>query len=294
MGNVISDRNGLRPVFRVGAEYVVKFSPNPEILQEAENILFLNQHSQVRTPKVYAAFSQQGGNPLNHPMCEDIVYHYLVMEYIEGGHLDHDKYVALDPEDKDKICAKIAEQLQLLRSIPPPSPGYYGRVMHQGWMPGFPVVCVTRKDMCGPYDTYEDFISAMFTAATGCAAVCEPTSPDFTPVQRLGLTNFKHTLTECAGHEPTLTHLDLKLENIMVRPVQGVNGIDYEVTLIDWESLGWMPAWMEAVTVLQRSVFATKLDKWRFLWGVSQGIKPFHMGPATFFNELEDTGILHL
>jgi len=33
MGNVISHKNGLRPVFRVSAEYVVKFSPSPEILQ---------------------------------------------------------------------------------------------------------------------------------------------------------------------------------------------------------------------------------------------------------------------
>lgn len=249
-------------------------------------MLFLNQHSQVRTPKVYAAFSQQGGNPLNNPTCEDTIYHYLVMEFIEGGSLSHERWMVLDQEDQEKICSKIAEQLQLLRSIP--SPGYYGRIMHQGWMPTFSLFRIRCADMCGPYDTYEDCISAMYTTAEARAAVCT-IKPEFSAEQRLALTNFKHTLTECAGHEPTLTHLDLKLENIMVRSVQGANGTveDYDVVLIDWASLGWLPAWMEAVTVLQRPIFERKLDKRAFVWGLSQGIKPFHVGPATFVHKLE-------
>jgi serine/threonine protein kinase len=226
-------------------------------------------------------------------MCELVEYHYLVMEFIEGGSLSHNRWLALDQKDQEKVTLRIAEQIQLLRSVP--SEGYYGRIMHQGWEPEFSLFRIRMADMCGPYSTYEDCIMALYATAEARAAV-STMAPDFYPDQLLALTNLKHTLTNCAGHEPTLTHLDLKLENIMVRPIQGAKGKveDYEVVLIDWACLGWLPAWMEAVTVLQRPIFRSQLDTDAFIWGLSQGIKPFHIGVASFFNSLADSVVYHI
>jgi hypothetical protein len=215
------------------------------------------------------------------------------MEFIEGGSLSHERWLALNQQDQGKIASKIARQIRLLRAVP--SEGYYGRIMHQGWMPEFSLFRIRCAEMCGPYNTYDDCISALYATADARAAVSTMT-PDFSPDQLLALTNFKNTVMECAGYEPRLTHLDLKLENIMVRPVQGESGTveDYEVVLIDWACLEWLPAWMEAVTVLQRPDFASRLDYWAFVWGLSQGFEQFHLGVASFFNSLADSLVYHI
>jgi hypothetical protein len=89
-------------------------------LQEAENLLFLEKHSRVRTPKLYAAFSQPR-KPFD--------VHYLVTEFIEGEIFDEAKWLALDDDARETICLKLSEQFQRLRDVP--AEGYYGRVYHQ-------------------------------------------------------------------------------------------------------------------------------------------------------------------
>jgi thiamine kinase-like enzyme len=57
---------------------------------------------------------------------------------------------------------------------------------------------------------------------------------------KLGLSNSTYT-------RPTLTHMDPRPENIVIRPIDDANGEgekDRDVTLIDWKHCGWMPAYM--------------------------------------------------
>lgn len=167
------------------------------------------------------------------------------MEFIEGDTLDYKKWINLSEEARTKICSKLSDQLHLLRSVP--SEGYYGRVHNQGWRPLLCLFRVRAKEMCGPYNTYENCISAMYTAAKLQASVCH-NGKDLTTEADSSLSNFKRTLTACMGHKPTLTHLDPSLQNIIVRPIQGTeeHASDWEVTLIDWADFGWLPAWMQA------------------------------------------------
>lgn len=170
------------------------------------------------------------------------------MEYIEGEMLDFAKWMSLTEEDRTTICSRLVEQLQLLRSIP--SEGYYGRVNNLGWRRDLKLLRRPKSSPCGPYNTYEECISAMHRAAEVQVAMCNIVE-DLYPHQETLLLKFKPTLTTCNGHEPTLTHLDPSLRNIIVRRTQGSKKhvANWEVTLIDWADMGWLPAWMQAVAL---------------------------------------------
>ncbi|KAF2797009.1 hypothetical protein K505DRAFT_270242, partial [Melanomma pulvis-pyrius CBS 109.77] len=232
--NKLTQSAGLFPVCRVG-KCVVKWAPERCILQEAENMLFLQEHSQVRTAKLYAAFTVQKDS------CD---IYYMVSEFVEGETLNHDKWLALDDEDQKLICYKLSEQFRLLRSVPPVE-GYYGRVNHQGWSPWFPFLKTTGKEMLGPYQTYEDFVSAMCANAELRFAYmnCE----DYGPIYVKFLSRLKSILDRTKSYKPVLTHIDPKFENIIIRPIKGAGGEikDWEVTLIDWDMCGWLPAFMQ-------------------------------------------------
>jgi hypothetical protein len=235
--NRISHKYGLHPVLRVG-DCVVKFGTNPIVIQEAEDLLFLEQNSQVRTAKLYAAFACQTEK---YGQC-----YYMVTEYLEGDTLSYGKWESYGAAAQAKIIASISEQLRLLRSVP--AEGYYGRVNRQGWRAGLYLLRTHFKEMCGPYDTYEDFVSALFTSAELTGTICV-LSKDWFPSQEACLTAIKSTLMTCKGSRPTLTHLDPAGKNIMIRRVEGTDGEDevWEATFIDWADCGWYPAWMQTV-----------------------------------------------
>ena len=175
------------------------------------------------------------------------------MEFIEGDTLDYKRWKTLGEEACTKICSKLSDQLHLLRSVP--SEGYYGRVYNQGWRHRLCLLRGRANKMCGPYNTYENCVSGMYTASELQESMWHD-GKDLTTEAELALSNFKRTLTTGKGHEPTLTHLDPSLQNIIVRPLQGTEGpeSDWEVTLIDWADLGWLPGWMQAVAFSQQVV----------------------------------------
>lgn len=198
-------------------------------------LLYLQEHSKVRAPKLYAAFI----NPTN-DLC------YMVMEFIEGDTLDMDKWLALDDEAQTIICSKLSEQLKLLRSIPCEGEGYYGRVYRQGWSP-LSFLRIRYKEMLGPYNTFDDFISAMYVCTEHDLAT-QNLADEFFPEEVEFLSKFKHVLGKTRGFKPVLTFLDLKWDNLIVRPIKGEDGEaikDWEITLIDWHDCGWLPAFMQ-------------------------------------------------
>jgi aminoglycoside phosphotransferase (APT) family kinase protein len=192
-------------------------------------MLYLEANSQVRTPKVYAVFTHNG-------------IHYLVMEFLEGEVLSDERWLSFSVDARTKILSRLCEQLHLLRSIP--SPGYYGRVHRQGWRPDCNLFCASKGQMCGPYNNYRDMLSASIHKLKVQAVTCYD-NPKFLGKEIEYITQFESTLATCSGHEPTFTHPDPALHNIIARPIR--DGEDWEVTLIDWEDSGWHPAWMQAV-----------------------------------------------
>ncbi|KAF2878228.1 hypothetical protein BDV95DRAFT_533480 [Massariosphaeria phaeospora] len=151
--NKLSGRMGRFLVCRVGMT-VVKIGFTDVIIQEAEDLLFLQNNSQVRVPKLYAVFTVTEGL---------ISQHVMVTEFIEGGTLTYNRWKGFSEDARETILSKISHQLQLLRSIP--SEGYYGRIHKQPWRPHFGLLRTRCTEQCGPYDTYAEFIPATETSA---------------------------------------------------------------------------------------------------------------------------------
>jgi hypothetical protein len=236
----------LRQVYRVG-NCVVKYSGNQNLLHEAENMLFLEKHSGVRTPKVYAVFSQVYKEPA--PI------HFIVMEYIEGSTLTKDRFLALDESARKTISLKIANQLKLLRSVP--SEGYYGRVYQQAFSSDFPLLFTRRNHMPGPYTSYPDLLSAIY-AAIELQLASGSWLEDYSDTEIELFKQFQRILGGVrTGFKPVLTHVHPKWQNTILQPVKGDNGEikDWDVVLIDWNGLAWLPAYIQFGILGGYSVF---------------------------------------
>ncbi|KAF1954647.1 hypothetical protein CC80DRAFT_567312 [Byssothecium circinans] len=222
---------------------VVKIGYGQGCVQEAENILFLREHTQVRVPKLYAVYTREN------PGQTDTIY--LVTEYIEAKTVQ-DLWSTSNSNDREIICTRVAEQLRLLRSLPGPSPEYYGRINHQSWTPLFPYTTISFDGVCGPYDSYEDLVDAMYNSVELTVAKFNDT-PDWHPLHEATLVEFKPALLAAQDRRPVLSHFDLKLGNVLARPlIEDGKPKDWEVTIIDWDTMGWAPAFLQGAQVINR------------------------------------------
>jgi hypothetical protein len=197
-------------------------------LKEAENLLFLQEHSQVRVPKLYSAFITSAPF-LESPGGIDI--YFTIVEFLEGGCLGEERWRGLDDWSRDTICSRLSEQFQLLRAVPQGPQTYYGRVNYQSfsWKTGY--LRLRYKDMYGPYDTYEDLVLAMYRSfELQLADSC--TGTEYHPHFLEALPEFKPALLRSTNRRPVLTHTDPFFRNIIARPVEdeGNKITDWEVT----------------------------------------------------------------
>ncbi|KAI9713580.1 MAG: hypothetical protein M1820_000962 [Bogoriella megaspora] len=248
-------------VFRVNNVFAVKFSPTRHVMREMENMLFVEQNSNVRIPKLYAAYTAHG-DPLGYTSDnrqrwmgpkrtrEELPpYHFLVMEYIEGSHL-RKQWQVLETDQKKKICMKLGEHLRSLRAIP--SPGYYGRPHYQPFHERSNLVATTFQAPHGPYDTYSE-MATVIADAFEYRVTASNTDQEYKPRVQLILDNLRASLTKCENVEPKFSHLDLQFENIILKPIdsdEDRKAQDHEVVLIDWTTAAWCPAWVVLGQVL--------------------------------------------
>jgi hypothetical protein len=140
-------------------------------IQEAENLLFLEANSKVRAPKVFAVFSHHDEHPLGWFRGHQITFHYLVMEYLPGTPLTSETFKSYNSATQRTFGSKIAEQLKQLREVKQlESSPYYGRVNKQGWGSDFLMFVYPGRTTCKSYESYEEFIDAMFHCARYRAA----------------------------------------------------------------------------------------------------------------------------
>ncbi|CAI6338819.1 unnamed protein product [Periconia digitata] len=110
-------------VWRV-RDYAVKVGRMPKILQEAENMLYLEKHCpELKIPKVWAAYKSDEG------YCKN--FYMLITEYIDGPSCYPPVWDPLSDTTKSNILRKLGDQVRLLRAVPPPNPTYYGRIYNQ-------------------------------------------------------------------------------------------------------------------------------------------------------------------
>lgn len=237
-------------------------------------------------PKVYAVFSHQGGDPEGFIKAEHIkrselpLYHYLVMEYVEGKNYQSEtEWNKLSLKAKENLCGKIGQQLNLLQEIPAPSPPYYGRINYQGFNPHNSILASSGPGFHGPYESHEDFVHDVYN---NCEVNCACQSgTDYDHSSKIFLEGFKRCMKNISGQEPRLTHTDLFLQNVIAQPKKD-DPEDFDVVIIDWATMAWLPTYVQAATVLRGC--PNKAYEHLYAWEMSQGIKPFPCDAACYFN----------
>ncbi|KAF1995553.1 hypothetical protein P154DRAFT_538695 [Amniculicola lignicola CBS 123094] len=179
----------------------------------------------IHIPKVYAVFKHQGADPLNHfaPGIEPPEYHYMIMEHIKGDTFA-EAWPKMSPPEKEEMCHQMGATLRQLRSIPQSIESvtqrpYYGRFGYQYFLGSYNIVADERRPLSGPYDTYEELVQDMAkTAEMNSALKCS--LPEFTAEEVELLNRFKPTFLAASPEDrrPVITHLDLRLDNIILRP----------------------------------------------------------------------------
>ncbi|KAF2855896.1 hypothetical protein T440DRAFT_513971 [Plenodomus tracheiphilus IPT5] len=219
-------RNNNSPEFvhRFGSAFV-KTCFSWTLMQEAEDLLYIEKHSQVRAPILYAAFSRDiaEGDP-------DTRRYHIVMEYIEGEELSPELWRDLTMESRKTICSKLAEQLRLLRATP--APAYYGRVHNQGFNPCLNLFLNRFRGTSGPYSSYSDFCKANMVSTS--IRLARRTIPlEDQPEKLQVLCDYESQVKSWGYSQPTLTHIDPRFSNIIVRRVQSNQGEDWEAVTMD-------------------------------------------------------------
>ncbi|EUC36669.1 hypothetical protein COCCADRAFT_2322 [Bipolaris zeicola 26-R-13] len=245
--NILHNRMSMNEAFRV-RDQVYKIGAEPDIIEEAENLIYLAENSRVRVPKVYRVYPGRPGVPFPEAT--------LVMEYIPGFQLTVNDWMGFTEEERTTLCARVREQFRLLRSIP--SEGYYGRVHRQAFGCSMGMFRTNYKQSCGPYKTYEEFTSAVIRAAEANALVSRLQEGEFlSEDQNTVVSEYKQALEISTDRKPVFTHVDPALKNIIFRRIPTTQGHppDWEVTLIDWAGAGWFPPWVQGASFRQRFAF---------------------------------------
>ncbi|KAF1911778.1 hypothetical protein BDU57DRAFT_533186 [Ampelomyces quisqualis] len=240
--NRLEEKNSGHGVCKMGGT-VIKFGCAANIVEEAENLLFLaEKRPELRIPTVLALWSTTEDEKIKDPV------YCLMMEFIEGIPLNQETFMALPIHAQDTICAKVSSQLRYLRELP--SEGYYGRVHGQGWLsppPGLDFRSITSQAIVGPFRTYEEFVSAIYRSWQVRHAISY-NMVEWTPADVEMTAKFMPIFPGWEPNEPKFTWIDPKLRNMIARQIKGDDGSeDWEVFLIDWEYCAWYPAWVQGL-----------------------------------------------
>ena len=217
-------------VYRVREHFAVKYGSsvgakyNIEIpLQEGENMLFVQQSTNIPVPKLYAMFYD-----------EKTKLNFIIQEFISGHILDW-IWGDLDLAQRQAITSQMRRNMDELRSIP--SPGYYGGIWRQKIRCSYFVLdhysqrAHPNKAISGPHETEEEWTEAMLRYLdTPIAKFLPPTR--FPAVQRAHRRVFN-------GHGGSVfTHSHLYGSNLILRE-------DGTIVITNWQNAGWYPAYWE-------------------------------------------------
>lgn len=180
-------------------------------------------------------------------------YIYIVMEYIPGESCLTEDYNKLSETARTNICRKMSEQIRLLREVSPPHPNYYGRIDNQGFRPIHRLLNYSGRGFHGPYHSHNAFLEDLCRQAEAYSVTrFNNEFPDLRPFEKMSLAYGRKFMIDAPGQESKLTHVDLKFEDIRVQPIPGSDD-DYDVVIIDWADLGWLPSYIQAALAVIRS-----------------------------------------
>ncbi|KAH6850630.1 hypothetical protein B0I37DRAFT_428854 [Chaetomium sp. MPI-CAGE-AT-0009] len=193
------------------------------LLQEGENMLFVQQSTNVPVPKLYALFHD-----------EKTGYNFLIQEWIPGQKL-RTAWKNLDTDQKRAAALQVHRHVDELRSIP--SPDYYGGLWGQPPLDmHFNAHYLAPPEhleqiISGPHETEEKWTSAMMCCFELRAPYNWPNLYELPVKQRLYQSVFQ-------GHPSVFTHTKLCTDNLVLRE-------DGTVVMVNWRRSGWYPSYWE-------------------------------------------------
>ncbi|GAW21041.1 hypothetical protein ANO14919_105540 [Xylariales sp. No.14919] len=200
-------------VVRVGEHFIAKYGKKVRSI-EGENMLFVQQHTTIPVPQVYAIYQFGEGETM------------IIMEFIKGATLqDHLGTVGL--EKSNSVREKLRAQINELRQIP--APNYYGALGRR------PFWDVYRGSEFGPFDSFDDCVMSNLDQLFGIKLV-QP----FIDIKKFFSASCVAISTALEHNHPVFTHGDLHERNIIVRS-------DGTPVIIDYEVSGFYPSFYEAI-----------------------------------------------
>ncbi|KAI1303481.1 kinase-like domain-containing protein [Xylaria venustula] len=200
---------------RVGAHFMAKYGKDVRSI-EGETMLFVQQHTTIPVPEVYAIYTfGEGKNTKT----------MIIMEFVQGITLE--KFLdAMMPHHVDMIKEALREQVDQLRRIP--APNYYGTIGYRpfyDWYQGY---------QYGPFDNLTDYISEAFDV------IFPPyDAQPFDDLKAYGMADFESAVNAHDHGHPVFSHGDLHELNVIIRYDDG------KPVIIDWEDAGFYPAYHE-------------------------------------------------
>ncbi|RWA09036.1 hypothetical protein EKO27_g6079 [Xylaria grammica] len=200
-------------VVRVGEHFIAKYGKKVRSI-EGENMLFVQQHTTIPVPQVYAIYQFGEGNTM------------IIMEFVKGATLqDHLGKVGL--EGSNSIREKLRAQVNELRRIP--APNYYGALGRR------PFWDVYRGREFGPFDSFDDCVLSNLDQVFGIRL-----AQQFIDIKKFFSASCVAISTALEHNYPVFTHGDLHECNIIVRS-------DGTPVIIDYEVSGFYPSFYEAI-----------------------------------------------
>lgn len=93
--------------------------------------------------------------------------------------------------------------------------------------------CTTYKELCGPYNSYEEFCEAALRSAQLHTAVWGSSDAEEQQHEQNLLSKLESSMKTWSS-TPTFTHVDPGIQNMIVRQIPGPSGeTNWEATLID-------------------------------------------------------------
>ncbi|KAF2026440.1 hypothetical protein EK21DRAFT_74175 [Setomelanomma holmii] len=215
-------------VVAVEPYFIVKYGRGVKEIK-GQVLLFLEHHLEVcfSLPKIYAMYRIASTGHV----C-------LIMQRMPGVSLDQ-LWPTLKDFEKSVICAKLNGIITSIRSIP--APPFYGSIDQGRFHHYLFYSAVVDKEICGPFDSEDQFNAALVERLRSAWAQMKKHSfkADFYE---------KNLRRALVGHKPVFSHSDLQRKNMLIHwdTMQGLT-----VSLVDWEEVGWFPAYWEYFTALQ-------------------------------------------
>lgn len=227
---IIKQRTG-QTVVAIGSEFIVKYGRStPE--REGQTLLFLESCvPTVPAPRLYGMFYDQ----------DEL---FIVMQRVPGVPLDS-LWADLAEFEKYSLTAKLRSVFDQMRSIPCPSPAFFGSVDYGPVPDHLFYSAEADRHISGPFDSETAFNNGLILQYKRIQ--------DMNKFPHFKTSFYQRNLQKVLqNHKPTFTHSDLQRKNVMINFRSGkigTNSRELDVYLVDWEEAGWYPDYWEHFSI---------------------------------------------